>query len=419
MIEDPSKPLLNEAPKLTPLHYWIVFLCWGGWIFDFYDLILYSFLLIPIGAEFHFSKQQLAWVYSLTLLMTGAGGILFGMLSDRFGRKPVLQWTVICYCVGTFLCGFTQSFWWLFAWRAVTGLGIGGEWGVGHTLISETFPAQKRGRFGAVMQSGAAMGVGLAAIMGGFFAPHFGWRTTFLVSSLPAALVVLVRRKLPESDVWLRHREGKDIQPFPRLFAELFNARFLRITLLAFALTCFNMCSYWFTYSWFPGYLKEDKALTLGQSGALTLVIVAGELLGYTTFGLFSDRIGRRKSFTIFAWLMCVGLTSISLAWKFFYSYPVLLIFFLVITGIGTGTWSNFGPMFSELYPTRIRNTALNTLLNMARATQFITPILITTLSVHYGLVVGLWLGAFFAFLAGLWIWLLPETKGRLIAAVS
>src|SRR5438874_434367 len=142
MIGDHNGRLLNEAEKLTPLHYWIVFLCWGGWIFDFYDLIVYSFLLIPIGAEFDFTKQQLALVYSFTLLMTGAGGILFGMLSDKFGRKGILQWTVACYCLGAFMCGFTESFWWLLLWRAVTGLGIGGEWGVGHTLISETFPPE-------------------------------------------------------------------------------------------------------------------------------------------------------------------------------------------------------------------------------------------------------------------------------------
>jgi MFS family permease len=315
------------------------------------------------------------------------------------------------------MCGFTQSFWWLLVWRAVTGLGIGGEWGVGHTLISETFPAKKRGLFGAVMQSGAPIGVGLAAIMGGFFAPRFGWRTTFLVSALPAAIVVLVRRKLPESDIWLRHRQLKDLPSLPKIFGELFSPAFLRMTLLAFVLTCFNMCAYWFTYSWLPGYLKEDKVLSISQSAGWVLAIVAGELLGYTVFGIFSDRYGRRKSFMLFAWLMSGGLLTISLAWNFFYSYPLLLLLLLIVTGIGTGTWSNFGPMFSELYPTRIRNTALNTLMNMARATQFVTPILIATLSVRYGLVVGLWLGAVFSFLAGIWIWLLPETKGRPITA--
>ncbi len=409
--------LLNESPVLTRRHYWIVVLCWAGWVFDFYDLILYSFLLIPIGEEFHFTKQQLSWVYSLTLLMTGAGGIVFGLLADRYGRKRVLQWTIVAYCLGTCLCAFTHRFWWLLFWRAVTGLGVGGEWGVGHALISETFPAGKRGRYGAWMQSGAPIGVGLAAIMGAFFAPHFGWRTTFAVSALPAMMVILIRRFLPESDVWIKHQAAGSLPPYWKLFGELFTRRYLRITVLAFVLTCLNMCAYWFTYSWFPGYLKEDKALSIAQSGWWTLAIVAGELVGYTTFGVLSDQWGRRKAFTIFAWLMAAGLGTISLAWQFFYALPLALLLLMVLTGVGTGTWSNFGPMFSELFPTRIRSTALNAIYNLARATQFVTPVLIASLSVYYGLVVGIWLGAIFSFLAGVWIWLLPEAKGRAITA--
>lgn len=351
--------------------------------------------------------------------MTGVGGVLFGMLSDRIGRKAVLQWTIVTYCLGTFMCAFTQSFWWLLFWRAVTGLGVGGEWGAGHALISETFPAERRGRFGALMQSGAPVGVGLATLMGAFFTPEFGWRVTFAVSALPALMVVLIRRQLPESDVWLRHRQDGKLSSFGSLLPELFTKQFKRITLLAFLLTAFNMAAYWFTYSWFPAYLKEDRALSMAQSGWWTLAIVFGELIGYTTFGEFSDRLGRKPAFTLFAWLMAGGLAAIALGWNFFYAYPLALLLLMVITGIGTGTWSNFGPMFAELYPTRIRNTALNTIYNLARATQFITPILIGILADFYGLVIGILLGAFFSFLAGAWIWLLPETKGRTIPEID
>ncbi len=349
--------------------------------------------------------------------MTGAGGILFGMLSDRFGRKPVLQWTILTYCIGTFLCAFTHQFWWLLLWRAVTGLGIGGEWGAGHALISETFPADRRGRYGALMQSGAPIGVGLAAIMGAFFAPEYGWRITFAVSAIPAALVILIRRYLPESDVWLRHRILHEKPSYGVLLHELFGEQFGRITFLTFMLTAFNMCSYWFTYSWFPSYLKNDKALSISQSGLWTLAIVAGELVGYTSFGFFSDRWGRRKAFTLFACLMGSGLALTAAAFQFFYTYPLLLLLLMVITGVGTGTWSNFGPMFAELYPTRIRNTALNTILNLARATQFVTPILVGYFAMFYGFVIGIVLGAVFSFIAGVWIWLLPETKGKVIEA--
>ena len=409
--------LMNEAKTLTRRHYWIVGLCWAGWVFDFYDLILYSFLLIPIGEEFHFTTQQLSWIFSFTLLMTGIGGIFFGMLADRFGRKAVLQWTILTYCVGTLMCAFTKEFWWLLFWRSVTGLGVGGEWGTGHTLISETFPAERRGRFGAIMQSGAPVGVGLATIMGAFFAPEHGWRLTFAVSSLPAALVIFVRRYIPESDVWQRHRSVHQTPVFWKLFLQPFSAGIRRITILAFFLTAFNMASYWFTYSWFPSYLAKDKALGMAQSGWWTLAIVIGELVGYTTFGIFSDLWGRRRAFTAYAWLMAAGLALIVFAWQFFYSYPLLLLLLMVVTGIGTGTWSNFGPMFAELFPTRIRTTTLNSIYNMARAVQFVTPIMIGRLSGSYGFAAGLVLGSIFSLIAGIWIWLLPETKGKIITA--
>lgn len=411
--------MLNDARKLTREHYWIVFLCWAGWVFDFYDLILYAFLLIPIGEEFHFTTQQLAWIYSFTLLMTGAGGIFFGLLADRYGRRRILQWTILTYCIGTFLCAFTTHFSWLLIWRAVTGLGIGGEWGTGHTLIGETFPADRRGKFGAFMQSGAPIGVGLATIMGSFFTPHFGWRMTFAVSVVPAVMVIMIRRFLPESDIWLELRKRNQLISYGEIFAEMFSKKLIRITINAFLLTAFNMAAYWFTYSWFPSYLKKDQALSISQSGSWTLCVVAGELVGYSVFGYFSDRSGRRISFTIFAWLMAAGLAAIAFAWRFFYQYPLFLLLLLVATGVGTGTWSNFGPMFSELFPTRIRNTALNTLMNVARATQFLTPILIGALSTKFGFASGLWLGATFSFIAGVWIWLLPETKGRAINVES
>lgn len=410
---------LNQSKTLTRKHYWIVLLCWAGWVFDFYDLYLYAFLLIPIGKEFQFSAQQLGWIYSVTLLMTGLGGILFGLCSDRWGRKRVLQWTILTYCLGTFLCSLTHEFWWLLLWRSVTGLGIGGEWGTGHALISETFPAEKRGRFGALMQSGAPIGVGLAAIMGAFFAPHYGWRMTFAVSAIPAAMVLLVRRFMPESDVWLEHRKSHPLRSFRKMFGELFSPLFRRITMLTLLLTAFNMCAYWFTYSWFPAYLQKDKALNVAQSGWWTLAIVFGELIGYTSFGIYSDRWGRRKAFTVFAWLMALGLFFIKFGWNFFYTNPQLLLLLMVITGVGTGTWSNFGPMIAELYPTRIRNTALNTILNLARAAMFLTPWLVGTLSERFGFGIGLYLGAFFSLLAGIWIWLLPETRGKAITSAS
>src|SRR5262245_31996357 len=199
---DSSRARRNQAARPGREHFIILGLSWAGWLFDFYDLILYSFLLVPISHDMHFSREQSSLVLGISLGCTALGGVVFGRLADRIGRKAVLQWTILAYSGGAFLSGLAINLWTLVLARAITAVGVGGEWATGHTMISETFPAKDRGHYGALMQTGAPLGVGLAAIMGSFFTPAFGWRLTFMVSALPAVLVTLIRRHMPESDVW-------------------------------------------------------------------------------------------------------------------------------------------------------------------------------------------------------------------------
>src|SRR5512136_2009681 len=209
--------LMNESERPTRAHYVILGMSWAGWLFDFYDLMMFSFLLIPIKKTLGLSDTALSLLLGSTLAATAVGGIVFGWLADRFGRKTVLSWTILVYSIGTFLCGFAQSAAWLLVFRVVTGLGVGGEWATGQTLVGETFPARMRARFAAVMQTGAPLGIALAALVGGFAAPALsarlgpdvGWRACFLLSALPALLVVVIRRWMPESDVWLAGRAAE------------------------------------------------------------------------------------------------------------------------------------------------------------------------------------------------------------------
>ncbi len=141
-----KKLLLNEYERPSALHYEILFMSWAGWVFDFYDLILFTFLLIPIGRELHLSNIALSYVLGASLAATAAGGVIFGILSDRYGRKRVLQWTILTYSIGAFFCGFASGLWMLLLFRIVTGLGVGGEWATGQTYVGETFPPKVRGR---------------------------------------------------------------------------------------------------------------------------------------------------------------------------------------------------------------------------------------------------------------------------------
>lgn len=414
--------LLSEHEKPTRQHYQILFMSWAGWTFDFYDLILYTFLLIPIGEELHFSNVTLSYVLGASLAATAVGGVLFGILSDRYGRKNVLQWTILTYSLGTFLCGFAGNFWLLILFRIITGLGVGGEWATGQTYVGETFPPRMRGRFGAFMQTGAPVGIALASIVGGFISPIIGWRACFFISVLPALLVVFIRKQLPESDLWLERKrlvsEGKLSTESLRVensnkFLMLFSTAYRKIFLLSLILAIFDMSAYWFTYSWLPGYLYQERHFTLTKSAQWILVTQAGGFAGYFTFGYFADTFGRRPAYSVYSCIMALGLVMITLMWDAIAIVPVLILGFMFLVGFGTGMFGGYGPLFSELFPTTIRNTAMGSAFNLARGVQFFTPVIIAVIAERYGLSGGISLAAMFAMLTGLWIWTFPETRGK------
>jgi MFS family permease len=419
-----KQTLLNEYEKPTRKHFEILLMSWAGWVFDFYDLILFTFLLIPIGKELHLSNVQLSYVLGSSLAATAIGGVIFGILSDRYGRRSVLQWTILTYSVGTFLSGFSPNIEWLIVFRIVTGLGVGGEWATGQTYVGETFPPRVRGRYGAMMQTGAPFGIVLASIVGGFVEPIIGWKACFFVSILPALLVVYIRKRLPESDVWLERKKlaagelgGVQRQATEAVgkFLLLFSKQFRLLFLQSLVLAVFDMSAYWFTYSWLPGYLHQQREFSLVKSAAWMIVTQAGGVLGYLTFGFVADKLGRRPAYSIYSVVMAVGLVMITLLWDEIVIYPYLILSCMFLVGFGTGMFSGYGPLFSELFPTDIRNTAMGSAFNLARGVQFFTPVIIAAIAERYGLSGGISLAALFAILTGIWIWTFPETKGRRI----
>lgn len=421
MLDTAAPARLSDHSRPTGAHQRILAYAWGAWCTGFYSLMLLSFVLKPIQEELGLSKEDLAPLTAVGVGMTGVGGLLFGWMSDRLGRRLSLAISIAAFSVGNVLCALASNLETLVMARGLAGLGIGGTWGAGQAMLGETIPPALRGRYGALAQSGAPVGLGLAAILGSFLAPVLGWRTVFLISALPV-VVVLFWRRLPESDLWLEHRrrlhdgrlDGSELARARRpILAQLVAGDMVGLFTRAFLLTAFNMSAYWFAVVWLPRYLQEQRGLSIFASGWWTLAFVAGSFSGYLTFGWVSDRIGRRPAFAAYCVVTAAGLSllfSEALA-----SNPALGLACMLVAGIGTGTWSCYGPYFSELFPTRVRGAAMSVIMNVTRGVQFATPYVIAAVAGRWGMAGGIMLAAGFAVLAGLWVWTLPETVGSRI----
>lgn len=399
---------LSQASRPAAAHLAIVFLAWGVWLTGFFSLTLGSFVVSQIREAFAASDREVALLTGLAIGATGLGGFLFGALADRLGRKRSMAVAVTTFCLGNLACALAPSLGWLMVARGIAGIGIGGSWGAGQTLIGETVPPALRGRLGAVAQTGAPLGLGAAALVGAFLVPTWGYQAAFALAVLPLLLLALLRF-VPESDLW--KPQAPQAGSLRQLLAGSAGATFWKCQLL----TLLNMSNYWFAISWLPQYLQQERGLSAARSGTATLVFVCGSLTGYLAFGVLSDRWGRRRSFTLFSSIMAGGLLMFTVFWPLVAGTPGLVLVFLFISGLGTGTWSAYGPMFSELFPTALRGSALSIIMNLARGVQFLAPVVITAVAPRWGMAGGIALGAGFAVAAALWIWTLPETRGRVI----
>jgi MFS family permease len=390
-----------------------------GWMLDGMDIMLYAFALGAIRTEFGLSAAQAGALASVTLVASAFGGTLFGVLADRIGRARALVYSILTYSIFTGLMATAHSVAQLVVWRALVGLGLGGEWSAGSVLVSETWPARHRGKAIGFMQSGWALGVILAALCTAVVLPRFGWRALFLVGILPAFVTVWIRRRVQEPALW-RAQRGADRRGAPRLgIGAILRPPLLGKTVVATLTTSCVLFAYWGLFTWIPSFLAapaEQGGAGLGivRSTAWIVPMQIGAFLGYTLFGFAADRFGRKPAFVTFL----IGAAVLVPLYGFQARSAVALLALGPLVGFfGHGYFSVFGAMLAELFPTAIRATAQGLAYNAGRAASALAPATVGAVADAAGFGPALAsTSAFFLLGAGL-VLFLPETRGTDLGA--
>ncbi|MGA2020608.1 MAG: MFS transporter [Candidatus Sulfotelmatobacter sp.] len=401
-----------------------------GWALDAFDAMLYALVLALLMHDLGMSKTTAGLLGTLTLLASGLGGVLFGFLADRIGRKRALMASILTYSVCSFASGLATSIAMLAAARFVLGLGMGGEWNTGATLVAETWTTESRAKAIAIVQSSWAIGFAAAALVAGPVARYFGWRAVFFVGILPALLTLWIRRGVPESKMW-EEREplrrpwaaggslgaaDKDITSNASTnFFMIFRAPYLKATIALLLFNFFCLFAWWGLFSWMPPYLSlpvSQGGRGFGVMGTTTLLVVLnlfGMFPGYTSFGWAADHFGRRKAFILYS-LAAAFLVPLYAAAR----SPVVLMFLgTIVAFFGTGLFSGSGIIGSEIFPTSLRARGLGFTYNGARTMSSVAPLVIGRVGQARGLSSAFYLCAAGYLLAALMATQLPETKGK------
>ena len=418
-----------------------------GWMLDAFDVMLYALVVAHIMRDLHMSKPTVGLLNTLMLLASGLGGLLFGLIADRIGRARALALSILTYSIFSFASGLAQSVLQLAVFRTCLGLGMGGEWNTGATLVAETWPTHLRARAMAMVQSSWAIGYAMAALVSGIMLRYTNWRYVFFVGILPALVTFWIRRGVPESEMWKGTRKAQTVGDPPGAsafdaksrknvgapfcasdfdaqggsekldwsLADIFRPPLVRNTIPLLFLNLFGLFGWWGLFTWIPPYLSIPVSQggrgfgVLSTTGLLLTLNLLGMLPGYLLFGPTADHLGRKGAFVLYLGAAGVLVPLYSLA----RSPQALMVMGIVVAFFGTGFFSGSGLIASELFPTAIRARALGVTYNGARMLSAVAPFVIGSFGQKHGLDAAFYLCAGAFLLAALSVLPLPETRGR------
>ncbi len=397
-----------------------------GYGLDFYNILIISFLMGAIQKSLGVTLTQAGIITSVTLVGSVLGGVVFGWAGDRIGRKMSLLLTLGLFSVGAIASAFAWDFESLLITRAITGVGLGGEWGAGIVLFNEIWNRERRGFGSCVIQAATSAGIGAASVVSVWalstFRPDWGWRVALLTGGSPILLMIYVRFWMPESKLWLeyeRRRKAGELPPEKAKASspiiEIFKGPSLRYTLLGFMLVSGYMFAFYAITIFMPGYM-----ISLGAAQSdirtTTLMFALVVAIAFLILGYFSDRLGRRIGVAVPTLISVVGFIGIYMSAGTFtgslWAWP--LFGWYVFWGAGQTAAGMFGPWFSELYPVELRSSAVSTIYMVGRGFGSLAPYVVPVAAAGMGgLLIGMMLGLGAALVCLIVSLLLPETAGR------
>lgn len=376
---------MDNTSSMSTNQKWVLASMSSGFLLENMDVMFLSFSLSEIIAQMHISSAAGGWIGTFTNLGMFFGGALFGLLGDRIGRVKTFSYTIFLFAIATGLTYFAHNITALYALRFLAGIGAGGEYGVGIALIAENFQANQIGRASSVAAVGGQIGSIVAALLAAWIIPAYGWNTLFLFGVVPVVLTYFVRRHVKESDEFLAaHKKAEETSEkisFGRLFE---TPRLALQTLGLMLMTIVQIAGYFGLMNWLPSIVQKKQGLSVSGSSYWMIATIIGMSIGMMVFGTIMDKIGPRWAFGIFL----LGSAVVVFAIVNVTSYWAMLLAGALTGFFSNGMFGGYGAVISQLYPTEIRSTANNLIMNTGRAIGGFSSVIIGALMDHYNLYV-------------------------------